>query len=135
MSGNLIEITGKQQHDFSYLGANESETIVVTRAINTIPYYHGSLWVRIHNNRSSGATVKVKAIATSPSSFDQQEFSLSTAAMDTGDMSAVSAPGLVASYATEQLPPFVQIQLEVTQSATPVSIFFELSVDLLVRSA
>jgi hypothetical protein len=136
----LVSVVEKNHYDFSYVPDGQTETIVLCRAINTIPYYHGSLWVRLHSARiGASVTAHVYARGVLPSRHDQQEFVLDDATygsfIDSGDFGGKTAPWLAAAYSTDELPAFLQLELTVTQPTPATYAAFELSVDLLLRAS
>lgn len=136
-TGTLVTIVEKQKFDFTYLPVSTSENIILAKAINVIPYYYASVWVRIHTNRTgAGTSAKVVAYAVNPSKNDQQRYVLDgSPTFDTNSFHSVTAPELVVAYASD-LPPFLEIQLQVSQNTSAATnIFFEISVDLLLRTA
>ena len=115
------------------------DPIILAPTVNTIAYAKGVLLVRIHTNRvdvSQGSRVSFNAKATLPSGADPREFThASFTHIDTGDLASNGAPHLDATAAAARLPPFVRVALEVTQGSVARAIFFECSVELLLRTS
>ena len=72
----LIPILPLTHFDFSYLPANEDESVAIARAIDVSWARSAILFVRVHaNGLASGAKAGFGCYPTAPSEVDQQEFS------------------------------------------------------------
>ncbi|NJK32069.1 MAG: hypothetical protein HC927_06425 [Deltaproteobacteria bacterium] len=132
-SGVIVTVTEKCQYDFSYLPASQSETIILARAVNVVPFYYASLWVRLHAIRIGGsATATLIARGTNPSKYDQEKFTLSSAGIS---VNITGTPPELLTGSQSAIPPFYQIELTATQANPATQIYFEISIDLLLRAA
>ena len=131
--GTLIRVVPKTLFDFAYLPAGATDSIVVAKAINVIPYSAAYLWVRVYQLRiGSGGAVNVTATPALPADDTQQSFLGTAIAMAlTG-----TAPLLLNASLTSSnpLPPYFQIAVQGQQnSGTATNVGVEISIDLLVR--
>ncbi|NJK32068.1 MAG: hypothetical protein HC927_06420 [Deltaproteobacteria bacterium] len=133
-TGILVPIIPKTGFDYSFLDGGQSETVVLARAISTVPFYYGSLWIRVHNIRCTIATsVDIEAYETAPSIYDQQPFVMSSPLLSI-DIASTSAPSLQTTGDASPLPPFLLISFTARDTTGVTELFFEISIDLLLRA-
>ena len=137
-TGIFVTILEKCAFEFSYLPAGQTETRTIQRAVNTIPWYRGTLYANVHAIRigSGVPTASVTGKITNPSSTDQQSFLKSGTGVISLSLVGASAPSLLDAAASDQLGPVLQFDVSATQHATtPTYIYFEISLGLLLRTA
>lgn len=132
-SAALVRVVPKTMYDFGYLPASTTDSIVVARAVNVIPYSVAYLWVRVYQlHIGSGSSVNVIATSALPADDTQQTFKASAAAATlslTG-----SAPLLLTAALTTPIGPYLQIEVQGSFSGATTNLGAEISIDLLVRS-
>ena len=135
-TGIFVTILEKCAFEFSYLPAGQTETRTIQRAVNTIPWYRGTLYANVHAIRigSGVPTAVITGKVTNPSTTDQLSFVKSGAALLSLSLIGASAPSLL-DVAASDLGPYLQFDVSATQHATtPTFIYFEISLGLLLRA-
>lgn len=133
----VIPLFDKTVFDFSFLGASESQTIILDPAMVVAPGYYLWLGIRCHNrNFGSGAgTITIETFSTLPSQEDPAEFTNTAAPnLSVTVNSSTGVPSLTIATATA-MGPILKVQMKATQIASPTRLYAELSGVLYVRSA
>ena len=139
MAGVIVPILAKTAYDFSFLGASASQSVVLHRALNVVPYRLGILLVRVHASTTTdtGQTIVLGCYGTDPHSDDPQEFTEASGSQMsitlTGN-SASTAAGYLGSTIKDGLGfPYLKVSLQFNQSTSGARLYIELSADLQLR--
>lgn len=132
MAGVLIPFLPETHYNFSYLGASATETVRLAGAIPVSDYVSAVLLVRLHTNNNSAGTVALKAYPAAPSMSDPRAYVDATADLSVS-FTTDTAPKLLKDSTSTIGGGHYAIYLEVTQNATPATLAFQISADLLVR--
>ncbi len=136
MSGGLIvPVLQRTRYEYSYLGSNVSQTIVVQPAIDTSAFYYYQLIVRIHERSFAGSqTITLGLYSTLPSEDDPREFSSTTATGVVTVTGALTVPGILSVSGTDP-GAFMKLLLTASQPIAPGTLYAELSAVLVLRNA
>lgn len=140
MAGIIVPVLKKTPYDYSFLAAAPaSQSIVLHRALNVVPYKFGRLLVRVHSStmNDSSQTISFDCFGTDPSSEDPQEFTDTSAQLGvtlTGSSSTVAA-GYLGTDTQTDLFPYLKVMVTFSQSTSGARFYIELSADLLLRES
>lgn len=140
MCSRTIQLFRKTSYDFTFLGMNETETIVVAPGIDVASYYRVGLYIRVHNTQMvAGQLITFELDDALPSDEDPAEFiernpatgaPFSELEIDESD----TAPALVSTSATG-LGAGLRVRLEAQQASSGGTPFFiEMSGVLVLRN-
>ena len=132
-SGILVQIAEKRSFDFSFLAEGTTQTEVVARAVNVVPYARLGLLTRVHAN-GMGASTSFDILVANvyPSDVDQQPF-VQAVTITRNIAPSDSAGTFYTDFATG-MGPFVQVSIRANQHATTATrLQAQLSVGLLLR--
>ena len=137
MSSSLISVIPQTRYDFTFLAQSATKTIVVQRAMPVVPFYYGTLLVRVHElDLGANASIKLEALTTDPSSSDPQEFTVSTASGLTITIDDSNSAGDLEIDIDSPLGPYLKFSIIGTQSpSAPVNVWAEISADFIGRGA
>jgi hypothetical protein len=133
-TGTLIQVIPKTLYNFGYIGNDQTDNIIIARALNVIPYDYGCLWVRVYRrNIVASGSITIKATPALPSSDSQDSFLYTS---ETVSLALSGTPPFLAKSlltSSNPLPPYLQIAIEADQPTTAGVLGIELSIDLHVR--
>jgi hypothetical protein len=135
-SGTLVSIVEQQAFDFSFLASGATQTQVLARAINVIPYGRLSLVTRVHVNGLGGSTsMDVFVTSTYPSDKDQVSFTNTTLQITRNIVPGDNAGTMHVDLAND-LGPWVQVSIRGNQHATLATrVQAQLSIAILLRES
>lgn len=137
--GTVVPVLPATVFNFSYLGVSAVETRYIAAAIDVVPYYTGTLVVRLHNNSMAsgrGATMAIQVYGSAPSARDPRDFLQSEADMSLtiSDVSVHASPAFFNDSTTLVTAGFYAVRLVATQGGSAgFSVAAELSVDLVMH--
>lgn len=136
-NGVMVPVLTKTRFEYSYLGTNASQVVILQPEICTIGYYYFQLIVRVHERSFAGSqTIAVSLYNTLPSSEDPREFTASTTTYTvtlTG-ASPSTVPGILSVSGTDP-GAYMKLVLTASQPATPGTLYAELSAALVLRNS
>lgn len=133
----IIQVLRQTPYNFSYLASSATENVIVADRIPVSGARTIALSVRVHHlTLSAGASFQFLVYGVDPSATDGTVFITSASIGDTGTITT-SSPNLVGLSAiiSDSIYPFVRVVLRANGPSSTGTTYFEVSADLVVRSA
>jgi hypothetical protein len=136
MAGSVLPLWYARELDFSDLGADETESFVLAKAVDLTAFREAILLIRVHSVLITGSpTFAVRAFVTSPSTSDPSaDFVHTGVTLANASIVGTSAGALVRSVFGVRFGGFVRVTVVATQPRTSQeTIRARLSAGVLVR--
>ncbi len=136
MNGVIVPVMKKTRFEYSYLGGNTSQSVIIEPEISFSSFYYYQLIVRVHERSFAGSqTITLGLYDTLPSDEDLREFSAATTTSFVTITGAVpSVPGILSVSGTDP-GAYKKLLLTASQPIVAGTLYAELSAVLVLRTA
>lgn len=134
MAGTMITVCEKRIFEFTFLGTNATQDVVLAGAIDVSGFYRVRLLVRVHSITATTGNFSFKLQHTLPSDSDPQEFTDTSADFLTLSGITGASPNIKTVTGTDPQA-FLKLVLRATQVTASTTLYGEFSAVLVLRES